>query len=246
MRTRSIQHDEQLVVISHHSHTGSWTKPLILGLCLSAAMGASYGLGYYTQDTASYDTNTETRTSGSLGLRQALAAQEDEDFFLRVEQLQKHVQRLQQQQSAYQETHLALKQEVKRLTSELNAYREFTHTDHNLDQGVRIENWQLTQLDPHQYEYKFSIQQETEGQKIEGMAFVNLIGEQQGQESIIHLPSPETNKLGTPFSFRYLREINGQVALPENFTPQYLQVVIYTRGDKATRLESLHAWPPQA
>lgn len=79
---------------------------------------------------------------------------------------------------------------------------------------------------------------------ISGLVAVNIIGQRDGEKEIIALRdlSPEIKDLGVKFRFRYFQDVEGKLALPEDFEPLEVQVVAQAEGRKSSQAERTFDW----
>lgn len=115
------------------------------------------------------------------------------------------------------------------------------------DKGLRISKIDLQLLEtPGRYRYSIMLTQVADNSSyISGLAAVNFVGLQSGEKVILPLRDMDNTvtDLGVKFRFRYFQEVSGEIQLPENFTPEQVQVVLQSTGSKAQRVEQTIDWP---
>ncbi|MDO6444104.1 MULTISPECIES: DUF6776 family protein [unclassified Marinobacter] len=79
---------------------------------------------------------------------------------------------------------------------------------------------------------------------ISGLVAVNIIGMRDDEKEVIALRdlSQEIEDLGVKFRFRYFQDVEGKLALPDDFEPLEVQVVAQAEGRKSSQAERTFDW----
>jgi hypothetical protein len=79
---------------------------------------------------------------------------------------------------------------------------------------------------------------------LQGFVGINILGIQNGEITAYPLKdiSADINDIDIKFRYRYFQEFTGELILPDNFTPDQLQVVAQSVGDKSARVERAYNW----
>lgn len=77
-----------------------------------------------------------------------------------------------------------------------------------------------------------------------GFVGINILGAQNGETTAFPLKdvSSEINDVDIKFRYRYFQDFTGEMVLPEGFTPDQIQVVAQSVGEKAARVERTYNW----
>ncbi len=112
------------------------------------------------------------------------------------------------------------------------------------ERGLRIRSLDLVASDnPRQYELKLVLQQlAVEHNVLYGYATINIVGKQNGEDSVLSLGdvSKQVDGKKVRVRFKYYQNIEGTLLLPEGFEPQAIAVVINAKAKKARRGQSEH------
>lgn len=139
-----------------------------------------------------------------------------------------------------------LKAQIANLEEEVSFYKGIMAPS-NKDKGLRISKITIQPGEAlGQYRYSIMLTQVADNSSfIAGLAAVNFVGTQGGEKVILPLRDLDTqvSDLGVKFRFRYFQEVTGTLALPQQFVPDQVQVVLQSTGSKAQRVEQSIAWP---
>ncbi|TXR54900.1 DUF6776 family protein [Reinekea thalattae] len=98
---------------------------------------------------------------------------------------------------------------------------------------------------PGRYRFKVMLTQVGNNSRyLRGFVGINIMGVQDGEITAYPLKdlSENINDIDIKFRYRYFQEFQGELVLPENFTPDQLQVVAQSVGTKSARLEQSYGW----
>lgn len=79
---------------------------------------------------------------------------------------------------------------------------------------------------------------------LQGLVGINILGVQNGEITAYPLKelSAEIKDIDIKFRYRYFQEFKGELNLPDNFTPEQLQVIAQSVGKKSARTEKSYNW----
>ena len=139
-----------------------------------------------------------------------------------------------------------LKAQISTLEEEVAFYKGIMAPSAD-DKGLRISKIDLQPLETKgRYRYSIMLTQVADNSSyISGLAAVNFVGLQTTEKVILPLRDMDSSvtDLGVKFRFRYFQEVSGEIQLPDNFTPEQVQVVLQSTGSKAQRVEQTIDWP---
>lgn len=139
-----------------------------------------------------------------------------------------------------------LKAQISTLEEEVAFYKGIMAPSAN-DKGLRVSKIEITPVEGgSRYRYSIMMTQVADNSSyISGLAAVNFVGLRGGERLILPLRDLDTTvtDLGVKFRFRYFQEVSGELTLPDNFTPEQVQVVLQSTGGKAQRVEQTIEWP---
>lgn len=154
---------------------------------------------------------------------------------------------LQMDHTAYQELERSLKdyeQEIVKLREELNFYRNIiSPTDKK--PGLRIQSLNVERV-PKTREFRYKlvlIQALKHDRTVYGRARFEVSGSQAGQSAVLQYPTAQEKQINV--NFRYFQDIEGRIALPRDFQPRQIKVLVTTSGGHET-IEQIYAWPQQS
>jgi len=149
-----------------------------------------------------------------------------------------------QAQQDVQATIKGLEQEASQLKADVTFYKNILAPADNT-KGLQIQKMEISATsDSNRYAYKIVLTQVANNKRyINGVVAVNFIGSINGKKEILPLRDiSEVKELGVKFKFRYFQDIAGELTIPNNFTPEKIQVVAQARGKKNTRVEHTFDW----
>jgi hypothetical protein len=79
---------------------------------------------------------------------------------------------------------------------------------------------------------------------VSGVVAVNVIGTRNDEKEVIALRdlSDDIDDLGVNFRFRYFQDIEGLLTVPSDFTPEEVQIVAKSQGQKSAQAERTFDW----
>ena len=149
-----------------------------------------------------------------------------------------------QAQQDVQVTIRGLEQEASQLKADVTFYKNILAPADN-SKGLQIQKMEISSTsDSNRYAYKIVLTQVANNKRyINGVVAVNFIGSVNGKKEILPLRDiSDVKELGVKFKFRYFQDITGELTIPDNFTPEKIQVVAQASGKKNTRVEHTFDW----
>jgi hypothetical protein len=206
-------------------------RRLLFSLLVAAALLASFFLGYRLpapvgdrQAAADLQPQMETLRRQNAELAQRLA---NAETGARVDREALVPLRL---------TLLQRERAIAGLREQVALYRGLLQSPDS-QRGLAVRSWSVGEgAAPRQFHYRLVVQHLANQQpSVTGSAAVALIGRDAGGERSLPLP-------GIELRFRYFQVIEGELTLPEGFTPQRVQVVASTTQPAAARVERRFDW----
>ncbi len=216
---------QQKMVVVPHRPGRRFVSILLITLAVAATAAGGFGYGYYT---------TISQQQGDLAerveLQQQISALQAENGDLRrqITILDRSSQMDQRANEEVQSTISGLRTRVAQLEQEIVYYRQVVNEETE-DTGLTIGQFDISATDQsRRYRYKLVMrQQDADGDTyLIGHANVNLIGTIGGEQQILPLRdiSEDVEQLDMRLRFRYFQNIEGELALPEGFTPERVQI----------------------
>ena len=217
------------------------TMLLLTGVAVSAAGG--WGYAYYT---------TVLTQQGEQAEKRELSAQLT-DLRQENEALKRHIAILdrssavdQQTGAELQETLTALRQRVAQLEEDVLFYRQVVEEETE-ETGLVIGQLDIDATrSPDRYRYKLVMrQQDADGDTyLTGHVNFNLVGQLQDQQVILPLRdlSEFEDELDIRLRFKYFQNIEGELALPEGFQPDRIQIAAVATEPVSKRINEDFGW----
>ena len=218
-----------------------FTLLLLTGVAVSAAGG--WGYAYYTTVLAQQGEQAEKR---ELSAQLTDLRQENEALRRQIAILDRSSAVDQQTGAELQETLTALRQRVAQLEEDVLFYRQVVEGE--IDETGLV----IGQLDidatrsPDRYRYKLVMrQQDADGDTyLTGHVNFNLVGQLQDQQVILPLRdlSEFEDELDIRLRFKYFQNIEGELALPEGFQPDRIQIAAVATEPVSKRINEDFGW----
>lgn len=233
---------EKMIVVPHRpARRALYATVFILAAAASAIGGFMYG--YYetilTQETTLASTE---ELSSELAVMQV----ENSELQRQVAILDRSSVMDQRATEEVQSTISTLREQVAQLEQDIVYYRQVV-SDETQDTGLTIANLDINAMqDPNRFRYKLELrQQDADGDTfLLGHVNINLIGDQGGEQVILALRdlSEEQDELDIRLRFKYFQNIEGQLALPEGFVAQRVQVAAVSVEPVDKSIDQDFAW----
>ena len=215
---------EKMVVVPHRpARRAMIAVTLFMAVAASAAGGFLYGY-YKTMLTQETSQASEEELSSELTAIQL----ENSDLQRQIAILDRSSVMDQKATEEVQSTIKGLRDRVDQLEQDIVYYRQVV-SEETQDTGLIVTQLDIDAMrEPNQFRYKLVLrQQDADGDTfLTGHVNVNLIGQQDDEQVIIALRdlSAEQDQLDIILRFKYFQNIEGELALPEGFVPERVQV----------------------
>jgi hypothetical protein len=215
---------EKMVVVPHRpARRAMIAITLFIAVAASAAGGFLYGY-YKTMLTQ----ETSQASEEELGSELAAVQLENSDLQRQIAILDRSSVMDQKATEEVQSTIKGLRDRVAQLEQDIVYYRQVV-SEETQDTGLIVTQLDIDAMrEPNRFRYKLVLrQQDADGDTfLTGYVNVNLIGQQDNEQVIIALRdlSAEQDQLDIRLRFKYFQNIEGELALPEGFVPERVQV----------------------
>ena len=214
---------------------------LLTGVAVSAAGG--WGYAYYTTVLTQQGEQAEKR---ELSAQLTDLRQENEALKRQIAILDRSSAVDQQTGAELQETLTALRQRVAQLEEDVLFYRQVVEEETE-ETGLVIGQLDIDATrSPDRYRYKLVMrQQDADGDTyLTGHVNFNLVGQLQDQQVILPLRdlSEFEDELDIRLRFKYFQNIEGELALPEGFQPDRIQIAAVATEPVSKRINEDFGW----
>lgn len=218
-----------------------FTLLLLTGVAVSAAGG--WGYAYYTTVLIQQGEQAEKR---ELSAQLTDLRQENEALKRQIAILDRSSAVDQQTGAELQETLTALRQRVAQLEEDVLFYRQVVEEETE-ETGLVIGQLDIDATrSPDRYRYKLVMrQQDADGDTyLTGHVNFNLVGQLQDQQVILPLRdlSEFEDELDIRLRFKYFQNIEGELALPEGFQPDRIQIAAVATEPVSKRINEDFGW----
>jgi hypothetical protein len=237
----SKQH--KMVVVPHRPALAWW-----VGAACVLALGVASGLGYFVGHAVSNSppvTPSEAVAAGDPEQANAVL-RENEALKQQVVSLEQSSAVDKQALAAIQDSLVRQRETIAQLQEDVLFYKQIAEPESTqAELGLVIGQLDLTTTrDPKRLRYKLEFRQQGGTGRLSGHANVNVLGDQDGQRVSLPLSSLSKSEknLDIPLGFRYFQNVEGELELPEGFTPERVEVLAATEGDKAKSVQKGFGW----
>lgn len=218
-----------------------FTLLLLTGVAVSAAGG--WGYAYYATVLTQQGEQAEKR---ELSAQLTDLRQENEALKRQIAILDRSSAVDQQTGAELQETLTALRQRVAQLEEDVLFYRQVVEEETE-ETGLVIGQLDIDATrSPDRYRYKLVMrQQDADGDTyLTGHLNFNLVGQLQDQQVILPLRdlSEFEDELDIRLRFKYFQNIEGELALPEGFQPDRIQIAAVATEPVSKRINEDFGW----
>ena len=218
-----------------------FTWLLLTGVAVSAAGG--WGYAYYTTVLAQQGEQAEKR---ELSSQLTDLRQENEALKRQIAILDRSSAVDQQTGAELQETLTALRQRVAQLEEDVLFYRQVVEEEAD-ETGLVIGQLDIDATrSPDRYRFKLVMRQQDAdgGTYLTGHVNFNLVGQLQDQQVILPLRdlSEFEDELDIRLRFKYFQNIEGELALPEGFQPDRIQIAAVATEPVSKRINEDFGW----
>lgn len=230
-----------LVVKSHNP----WKTRTLYLLAAVALVAAGWGMYDYGRFSAGYDSRD--------------AGQAYEEMLDIKDDLEKQVAELREQKAlleraaqiereAYNDLDATLKVlqgEILELKEELAFYRGIV-SPKEASRGLHLQRVEITPLgESRTYRYKVVLTQVLKNDRLaSGKVKIQVRGLQEGEPEVLSLRQITAKSVKElSYRFKYFQNIEGDILLPEGFTPLQMTVEILPRGQESDKIDKTIEWP---
>ena len=218
-----------------------FTLMLLTGVAVSAAGG--WGYAYYATVLTQQGEQAEKR---ELSAQLTDLRQENEALKRQIAILDRSSAVDQQTGAELQETLTAMRQRVAQLEEDVLFYRQVVEEETE-ETGLVIGQLDIDATrSPDRYRYKLVMrQQDADGDTyLTGHVNFNLVGQLQDQQVILPLRdlSEFEDELDIRLRFKYFQNIEGELALPEGFQPDRIQIAAVATEPVSKRINEDFGW----
>lgn len=235
-----LQAQDKLIVVKHQPGLQRKRRlALVTAVVVAAALGYLSGAGLFNYKHEQALDSLNRLSSEHRGLQQETQALRQQVANL---ESGRAIDDLAKQQ--IQDTISGLKADLSASQKDLSFYRNIMAPSDNA-RGLQVQSAELKAMaENRRYAYKIVLAQVADNKSyVSGLVAVNLIGMQGDKQEVVPLRDvTELKELGIKFRFRYFQNISGELVLPQDFTPERIQVVAQSKGKKASRIEESFEW----
>ena len=237
--TRNPQ--EEYVIVPRRGRTRPYRVVGVLVLCALCGL-VGYGVGWSQGGHRIVDV---AQTRPSLAKELAQVTEEYDQARQRMVRLERASAIDEQALKTARNTIAELEGRLASMETDLTFYRNIMAPS-EVSKGLQVDQLNLRQVRGEgQYRFKLVLTQVGDNKSyISGVVAVNIIGERNGEQEVIPLRdlSADVEELGVRFRFRYFQDVEGVLALPDDFEPYEIQVVAKAEGSKASQAERTYQW----
>ena len=233
---------EQMVVVPYRPRQRIlFTLFLVLGVAISAAGGWAYGY-YKTMLTQQTELADQSKLTAEIGFLQL----ENDDLRRQIAILDRSSVMDQQANAEVQGTITSLRERVAQLEEDIVFYRQVVGEETE-DTGLMIGQLNVdATTDPGRYRYKLVMRQkDADGDTfLVGHVNVNLVGLRGDEQVILALRdiSEAEDELDIRLQFKYFQSIEGELALPEGFQPDRIQIAAVSTEPVSKTISEDFGW----
>ncbi|ARN76364.1 hypothetical protein BST96_10015 [Oceanicoccus sagamiensis] len=136
------------------------------------------------------------------------------------------------------------KETINQLNEEINFYKGLMAPTER-ERGLGIRSWEIyLGSEPNRFQYKLVLQQlALKHTVLKGTVKVNIVGRRNGVEETLSLDilSEQVDKI-LKLRFKYFQYLEGELIIPEGFTPDRIDIVAKATSPKAVTVEKQYGW----
>ena len=233
---------QQKMVVVPHRPARRLVLLLSLGIAIAVSIAAGFAYGFYTNLNQQQVTRDELRALEQEILHLGM---ENDDLARQLAMQTRSAQMDQQANSELQATITELRTVLAEQRQEIAHYRQVV-ADQTEDTGLEIGDFDLSATaEPRRYRYKLVMrQQDADGDTyLTGHANINVVGTLGEEQVVIPLRDISSQEeLDIRLRFRYFQNIEGELALPEGFVPERIQIAAVATEPVAKRVDQDFPW----
>ena len=231
-----------LKVKPHHP----WKTRLFLALGIIALVVGGWSLYDYGQFMAGYDSAESGREIVKLLASVDALNAEIERLREQKAQLERAAQIERQAHKEQEATLKTLQGEILELKEELAFYRGIV-SPRKTSRGLRLQSFTLEPNGPRSWRYKVVLTQVLKNDRLaRGAVRFRVEGLQGSQPRSLELPAlTEKRVKELSYRFKYFQNLEGDLILPDGFTPLRVTVRILPRGRHKDSVKKTFDWPTE-
>ncbi len=136
------------------------------------------------------------------------------------------------------------KETINQLNEEINFYKGLMAPTER-ERGLGIRSWEVYPgSEPNRFQYKLVLQQlALKHTVLKGTVQVNIVGKRNGIEETLPLDilSEQVDKI-LKLRFKYFQYVDGELIIPEGFTPDRVDIVAKATSPKAVSVDKHYGW----
>lgn len=237
--TRNPQ--EEFIVVPRRRKPRPYRVVGVLILCILSGL-VGYGVGW---SQGGYRIEDVAQSRPSLAKELSEVKAEYDEVRRKMVQLERGRAIDEQALSEARDTMAEMEDSMASLESDLTFYRNIMAPS-EMSKGLQVDQLSLRDVrGEDRYGFKLVLTQVGDNKSyISGLVAVNIIGERDGEQEVIPLRdlSEDVKDLGVRFRFRYFQDVEGTLALPDDFKPYEVQVVAKAEGSNASQAERTFEW----
>ncbi|WP_157484903.1 DUF6776 family protein [Gilvimarinus polysaccharolyticus] len=140
---------------------------------------------------------------------------------------------------------IALREQIASLEADITFYRGLMAPGDQA-KGLKLGEMQLVaRNEPGYFSYKFVVQQlATQHEVISGVVNITLVGRRAGETErlALHEVSDDVDDEDIKLRFKYFQNIEGELSLPDGFTPEKVELVAQSTGKNAAEAKKSFSW----
>lgn len=230
------------LVIKHHQPVKYW---LMILMYLTIAVGAGWFLYTYAQIQAGLDDSEYTEKIDSLEQRNQVLGEQESKLSEQIAILERDYQVERGAYSKVKDNLKVLQQEVIELKEEVAFYRGIVAAAESA-RGLNIQSIEVNKTpEDRVYRYKLVLTQVMKNEKkVRGSVKLFLEGVSDGLPKQLSMADLSGGKRVSRMrlNFKYFQTFEGNMVIPEDFSPSQVIVEIATKGKKKVKLRKVFEW----
>lgn len=230
------------MAVSHHAPWRVWILRVLLLVLVAAGVYTSFEYGRFR---AGYDREASARAIAGLNAQLAAAETENQGLREQVALLERSRDIDQQARTQVKGNLSDLQDEILELREELAFYRGIVSPEDSAS-GLKIQDFSLRRGPQNGlFRYKLVLIQAIQHDR-RATGTVNLVfhGVRDGEPVRLGLKDLSLEKSeALNYSFRYFQDFEGDLVLPNDFTPGRVEVAILPAGRAADAIRKTFEWP---
>ncbi len=230
------------LVIRHHRPVQLLMAVIIICLLLSTTIWLFLDESHWSYIKSRYLAGQKSKELWEINRS---LEDENKELHERVIMLERTAQVDSQTAAELHEEMKKLQDEIYRLKGELEFYQGIMAST-RASKGLNIQGMQIEPLPQyHNYRFKLILTNVTNSDKVaEGVIDIALEGSQDGTARLLDFKDVVLNEtLDLSFKFKNFKRLEGNMILPEGFTPHRIIVRLHPKDTNLSKIERIFDWP---